>query len=209
MSIGAHGFAGFSPRQAGEWSRSNWAIYTDLEADVIESLTLGFALRYEDFQDFGDTINGKLAGRWAITDTFAIRGSVSTGFRAPTPGQANVTKVSTVTDDDGELIQSGQIPPTNPVAQLVRWMTPQARTEDEKPFRLKDLRQVRRHFDCTMYYEQFFSVAAGLLSRALVSPPPNLLTWAAYGLDRTLDLALPPLRPLFRQVLIEGRPHTR
>jgi iron complex outermembrane receptor protein len=119
MSIGAHGFAGYSPRQAGEWSRSNWAIYTDLEADVIESLTLGFALRYEDFQDFGDTINGKLAGRWAITDTFAIRGSVSTGFRAPTPGQANVTKVSTVTDDDGELIQSGQIPPTNPVAQLV------------------------------------------------------------------------------------------
>ncbi len=119
MSIGAHGFAGYSPQQAGEWSRSNWAIYTDLEADVIESLTLGFALRYEDFQDFGDTLNGKLAGRWALTDTFAIRGSVSTGFRAPTPGQANVTKVSTVTDDDGELIQSGQIPPTNPVALLV------------------------------------------------------------------------------------------
>ena len=119
MSIGAHGFAGYSPQQAGEWSRSNWAIYTDMEADVIESLTLGFALRYEDFQDFGDTLNGKLAGRWAITDTFAVRGSVSTGFRAPTPGQANVTKVSTVTDSDGELIQSGQIPPTNPVAQLV------------------------------------------------------------------------------------------
>lgn len=119
MSIGAHGFAGFSPRQAGEWSRSNWAVYTDLEADVVESLTLGFALRYEDFQDFGDTLNGKLAGRWALTDTFALRGSVSTGFRAPTPGQANVTKVSTVTDDNGELIQSGQIPPTNPVALLV------------------------------------------------------------------------------------------
>jgi iron complex outermembrane receptor protein len=119
MSIGAHGFAGFSPRQAGEWSRSNWAIYTDMEADVVESLTLGFALRYEDFTDFGDTLNGKLAGRWSITDNFALRGSVSTGFRAPTPGQANVTKVSTVTDDDGELIQSGQIPPTNPVAMLV------------------------------------------------------------------------------------------
>lgn len=119
MSIGAHGFAGYSPQQAGEWSRANWAIYTDLEADVIESLTLGFALRYEDFQDFGDTLNGKLAARWGITDTFALRGSVSTGFRAPTPGQANVTKVSTVTNDDGELIQSGQIPPTNPVALLV------------------------------------------------------------------------------------------
>lgn len=119
MSIGSHGFAGFSPRQQGEWSRSNWAVYTDLEADVIENVTIGAALRYEDFQDFGDTLNGKLAARWGITDNFAIRGSISSGFRAPTPGQANVTKVSTVTDSNGELIQSGQIPPTNPVAQLI------------------------------------------------------------------------------------------
>lgn len=118
FSVGAHGFAGFSPVQQGEWSRSNWAVYTDLEADVIESLTLGFALRYEDYQDFGDTLNGKLAARWAITDTFAVRGSFSTGFRAPTPGQSNVTKVSTVTVD-GELQQRGQIPPTNPIAQLL------------------------------------------------------------------------------------------
>jgi iron complex outermembrane receptor protein len=118
FSVGAHGFAGFSPVQQGQWSRSNWAIYTDLEADVVESVTLGFALRYEDFQDFGDTLNGKIAGRWALTDTFAIRGSFSTGFRAPTPGQSNVTKVSTVTVD-GELQQRGQIPPTNPIAQLL------------------------------------------------------------------------------------------
>ena len=118
FAVGAHGFAGFSPVQQGQWSRSNWAIYTDLEADVVESVTLGFALRYEDFQDFGDTLNGKIAGRWALTDTFAVRGSFSTGFRAPTPGQSNVTKVSTVTVD-GELQQRGQIPPTNPIAQLL------------------------------------------------------------------------------------------
>ncbi len=118
MSVGAHGFAGFSPIQQGEFDRSNWAVYTDLEADVLENLTLGVAARYEDFQDFGDTINGKIAARWAIADTFALRGSVSTGFRAPTPGQSNVTKVSTVTID-GELQQRGQIPPTNPVAQLL------------------------------------------------------------------------------------------
>jgi iron complex outermembrane receptor protein len=118
MSVGAHGFAGFSPIQQGQWSRSNWAVYLDTDADVLENVTLNAALRYEDFNTFGDTLNGKLAGRWAITPTLAVRGSISSGFRAPTPGQANVTKVSTVTVD-GELQQRGQIPPTNPVAQLL------------------------------------------------------------------------------------------
>lgn len=115
LSIGAHGFAGFSPNQAGTFGRSNYAVYTELEADVVENLTLAAALRFEDFEDFGDTTNGKLAARWAITDAVALRGSVSTGFRAPTPGQSNVTKVSTRTVD-GVLRQSGQIPPTNPIA---------------------------------------------------------------------------------------------
>jgi iron complex outermembrane receptor protein len=115
LSIGAHGFAGFSPNQAGTFGRSNIAVYTEVEADVVENFTLAAALRYEDFEDFGDTTNGKLAARWALTDTFALRSSVSTGFRAPTPGQSNVTKVSTITVQ-GELQQQGQIPPTNPIA---------------------------------------------------------------------------------------------
>ncbi len=99
LSIGAHGFAGFSPQQAGTWDRSNYAVYADLEADVTDRFTLEAALRFEDFQDFGTTTNGKIAARFAITDSFALRGSASTGFRAPTPGQSNVTKVSTVTID--------------------------------------------------------------------------------------------------------------
>jgi iron complex outermembrane receptor protein len=115
LSIGAHGFAGFSPQQAGEWTRGNYAVYGDLEADITERFTLAAAVRFEDFQDFGNTTNGKLAARFAFTDAFALRGSVSTGFRAPTPGQANVTKISTVTVG-GELQQRGQIPPTNPIA---------------------------------------------------------------------------------------------
>jgi len=118
LSIGAHGFAGFSPQQAGTWDRSNYAVYIDAEADVSENFTVGAAIRFEDFDDFGTTTNGKLAARWGITDRFALRGSVSTGFRAPTPGQSNVTKVSTVTID-GELQQRGQIPPTNPIAQVL------------------------------------------------------------------------------------------
>ena len=115
LSIGAHGFAGFSPPQAGLWGRSNIAVYGELEADLTDSFTASVAVRYEDFESFGDTTNFKVSMRWAVTDAFALRGSASTGFRAPTPGQENVTKVSTRTVQ-GELQQSGQIPPTNPIA---------------------------------------------------------------------------------------------
>ncbi|MCB1844256.1 MAG: TonB-dependent receptor, partial [Halioglobus sp.] len=118
LSVGAHGFAGFSPNQAGVFGRSNIAVYGELEADIVENFTMALALRYEDFEDFGDTTNGKISARWALTDSFALRGSASTGFRAPTPGQSNVTKVSS-TVTDGELLQRGQIPPTNQIAQFL------------------------------------------------------------------------------------------
>ena len=118
MSIGANGFAGFGPSQIGEFDRGSYAFYVDLEADVIESVTLGLAGRYENFDDFGHTFNMKGMARWAITDDFALRASGSSGFRAPTPGQANVTKLSTITVD-GVLQQRGQIPPTNPLAEAL------------------------------------------------------------------------------------------
>ena len=115
MSIGSHGFAGFSPSQAGEFDRGNIAIYADLEADVTANFLLGVAVRFEDFEDFGSTTNAKVQALWRLTDRVGVRGSFSTGFRAPTPGQSNVEKVSTVTID-GQLLQSGQIRPTNPIA---------------------------------------------------------------------------------------------
>lgn len=118
MAIGANGFAGFSPIQAGEFDRANYAVYLDLEADVVEAWTVGGALRYEDFSDFGSTTNFKLSTRFQFTPDIAARASYSTGFRAPTPGQSNVTKVSTRTVD-GVLQQAGQIPPTNPIAVLL------------------------------------------------------------------------------------------
>ena len=115
LSIGAHGFAGFSPEQSGYWGRSNYAFYTDFEADVTDAFTAGIAVRYEDFESFGDTTNFKVSGRYRVNDVLALRASYNTGFRAPTPGQENVTKLSTITVD-GELQQRGQIPPTNPIA---------------------------------------------------------------------------------------------
>ncbi len=115
MTIGAHGFPGFNPSQAGEFDRGNYAVYADVGADLRPDFLLEVAARFEDFDDFGTTINGKVQARWQLTPTFGLRGSFSTGFRAPTPGQSNVEKVSTRTIG-GQLLQSGQIRPTNPIA---------------------------------------------------------------------------------------------
>jgi iron complex outermembrane receptor protein len=110
FSIGSNGFPGFNPSTAGTFSRDNWAIYVDAEAQLTEQLLLAAAVRYEDFSDFGSTTNWKLTGRYDFTDSFAMRGAVSTGFRAPTPGQANVSQVTT-SFIDGELRDTATLPP--------------------------------------------------------------------------------------------------
>lgn len=116
-NVGSDGFQGFSPEQQGSWDRKNWAFYVDVEADVTERLLLGAAVRYEDFYNtFGDTTNGKISARYRLTDTTNLRSTISTGFRAPSPGQANIVNISTGIDD-GIPVADGQIPPTNPIAQ--------------------------------------------------------------------------------------------
>jgi len=120
FSAASNGFPGFSDLAAGEWSRSNWALYGDLERNSGDGRwTVGVAVRFEDFEDFGTTTNGKLSGRVAVTDHTQLRGSVSTGFRAPTPGQSNAFNVSTEFDLQlMELVNNGTIPSSSRVAQL-------------------------------------------------------------------------------------------
>ncbi|MCE2391346.1 MAG: TonB-dependent receptor [Proteobacteria bacterium] len=115
----SNGFSGFSPQTAGEWERYNTSFYLDLETDLSDAFSVGAALRFEDYEDFGSTTKGKLAGRLRLSDSFGLRGTVQTGFRAPTPGQSNVSNVSTVFDASvGDLVEEGLTPPTDPVAAL-------------------------------------------------------------------------------------------
>lgn len=114
--IGSNGFPGFNPRQSGAFARSNWASYVDAEASFTDRLMLQGALRYEDFEDFGNTANWKLTGRFQVNDDLALRAAVSTGFRAPTPGQQNVTQVTTQFID-GELRDTATLAPTHPISQ--------------------------------------------------------------------------------------------
>ena len=89
---------GFRPEDSGSWSRRNTALYTELEQDAGDRLLLQYALRYEDYSDFGDVLVGKAAARFDVTDTVLIRGSMSTGFHAPTPGQSNFQRETTTFD---------------------------------------------------------------------------------------------------------------
>lgn len=116
FSTSSNGFPGFSPEIAGSWKRSNYALYADAEYDVTGDLLLTAALRFEDFDDFGTTTNYKLGANYRFNDTAGVRATFSTGFKAPTPGQANASNVSTQFVN-GVLTNQGTIPSTNPVAK--------------------------------------------------------------------------------------------
>ncbi len=115
---GSNGFTGFGPLTEGNWNRNNFAAYGDLEVREPEGAwTLGVAARVERFSDFGTTVNGKVAGRVSASENLGLRGSFSTGFRAPTPGQQNAFNISTIYDPAiMDLTNNGTIPSTSPLA---------------------------------------------------------------------------------------------
>jgi iron complex outermembrane recepter protein len=84
---GSQGFPGFQPGNELKESRSNFGGYVDLELDVTKKFTVSAAGRFEQYSDFGNTLNGKLASRYKLSDNFSVRGSVSSGFRAPSLAQ--------------------------------------------------------------------------------------------------------------------------
>ena len=117
-SVGSNGFPGFSADIAGDWDRENRAAYLDLEADVTDRWLVGAAVRFEDFDDFGTTTNGKLSTRFDITEWLSLRATWGTGFRAPTPGQSNASNISTgcetlqPEDEVCTLVDIGVLPPS-------------------------------------------------------------------------------------------------
>ena len=93
---GAQVFPGFRPDNAKNESRTSTALYVDFEMEPVNKLLLDFAARYENYSDFGGNLSGKIAGRYKLADNFSLRGSLSTGFRAPSLQQRYLTKTSTV-----------------------------------------------------------------------------------------------------------------
>ena len=94
-SPGIQVFPGFKPSNELSEARDAFSAYADAELDVGERLLLSPAVRYENYSDFGNTFNGKLSARAELADSFALRGSASTGFRAPSMQQIYFNNVST------------------------------------------------------------------------------------------------------------------
>jgi iron complex outermembrane receptor protein len=84
---GSQGFPGYSPKNVVDESRSNFSAYVDAEFDITKQLLISTAVRFENYSDFGSTLNGKISSRFKISDVVNLRGSISTGFRAPSLAQ--------------------------------------------------------------------------------------------------------------------------
>ena len=109
FNVGSHGFAGFSPDSQGAFSRRSIGYYLDVENQVSDNALIGGSVRHEDYTTFGTTTDYKINGRLQVNDNVALRGSLSTGFRAPTQGQVNVVNTQT-TLVDGQLTQAQTLP---------------------------------------------------------------------------------------------------
>jgi len=94
-AAGIQVFPGFQPANQRDDSRDATAVYADLAMDVTDRLYIDVAARWEDYSDFGNTLNGKIAARWNVVENVALRGSVSTGFRAPALQQQFFNNIST------------------------------------------------------------------------------------------------------------------
>ena len=105
-SGGIQVFPGFQPSNEVNELRTAFALYTDVEVNPIESVFVNPTARVENYSDFGSTVNGKLALRYEPTDMLALRGSASTGFRAPSMQQLYFNNVSTrfLNTPDGQTI---------------------------------------------------------------------------------------------------------
>ena len=119
MGVGSDGFQGYAPETEGDWDSDSWGAYIDVETDITDQWTVGAAVRYEDYDEFTDTTDWKISSRYDFTDSFALRATANTGFRAPSPGQVNTLNITTSANEDGALIPSGTYPVDNPVARVL------------------------------------------------------------------------------------------
>ena len=83
----SQGFPGYSPKNEVDQSRTNLSLYADAEFDITDNLLVSTAARFENYSDFGSTLNGKIAARLKASKNINVRGSLSTGFRAPSLAQ--------------------------------------------------------------------------------------------------------------------------
>ena len=117
QSPAASGYGGTSPNFAGKRSQTSYGIYGGAEVDISERLSVGAAIRAEDYSTFGSTVVGKLNAIYKVSDAFSVRATAGTGFHGPSPGQNN-TQIVTTNFQGGNAVQTGTYPVTSDIAQF-------------------------------------------------------------------------------------------
>ncbi|WP_309662259.1 TonB-dependent receptor domain-containing protein [Sphingomonas sp.] len=108
-SPGASGYGATSPMFAGSWDQSNWGVYGGAEADITDALSMGVMGRYEHYNTFGGSFVYKVNGIYKVTPQVSIRGTLGTGFHAPSPGQSH-DAILTTSFPGGIQVQTGTYP---------------------------------------------------------------------------------------------------
>src|SRR5882762_9406734 len=114
---GSSVFAGFSPLDASDHSRTNVGAYLDLESKVSSQVLANVAGRFESYSDFGQRLTGKLALRFQPTQRFVLRGAASTGFRAPGLAQSYFSHTTTNVIG-GQFVEVGNFPVDNRASRI-------------------------------------------------------------------------------------------
>ena len=116
-SPAASGYGGTSPTFAGKNAQSSYGFYAGAETDITNALTMGVAGRWEHYDTFGSAFVWKANALFRVSEVFSVRGTVGTGFHAPSPGQNN-TQIVTTNFRSGNQVQTGTYPVTSSIAQF-------------------------------------------------------------------------------------------
>ena len=119
VPIGTEAGSGLQPGETVDVDRDAISAYVDFETNMTDKFQLGIAGRFEDYSDFGNSVNGKLSARYEFNPVFAIRGTVGTGFRAPSLTQSFFRGSTTSFGTGGQLEKVLNLPTNDPIAQLL------------------------------------------------------------------------------------------
>ncbi|MGQ0834198.1 MAG: TonB-dependent receptor plug domain-containing protein [Gammaproteobacteria bacterium] len=117
--IGTQAGSGLRPSETVDEDRDATSLYVDLESSLTDVFQLGIAGRFEDYSDFGSSVNGKISARYELTRSLAVRSTIGTGFRAPALTQAFFRGSTTSFGEGGQLEQVLNLPTNDPIAQLL------------------------------------------------------------------------------------------
>lgn len=118
FGLGADGFAGFNPRNPVDTGRDAYAGFLDVELRPVEPLLIGGALRYDHYDDFGGELTWRATARYDVIEGLAVRGSIGTGFKAPSLQQQYFSAVQGALSA-GRLVTVGTLPVGDPVARAL------------------------------------------------------------------------------------------